>query len=186
MNSKISYTENTLRHGRPDPGAQKLARGLGWFSIALGLVEIVATRTLTRALGMRGNEPLINLYGWREIGTGLGILASKDPTPWIWGRVLGDAVDLGTLASHATDENRKAENVAMALANVAAVTALDLYCAARLSREERVSLNAIPRDYRNRRGFPRPASEMRGAASDFEVPRDFRTPELLRPYTAAR
>jgi hypothetical protein len=26
---------------------------------------------------------------------------------------------------------------------------------------------------------------MRGAARDFEVPRDFRTPEALRPYTNA-
>ena len=27
----------------------------------------------------------------REIGTGIGILTSKDPSPWLWGRVAGDA-----------------------------------------------------------------------------------------------
>ena len=31
--------------------------------------------------------------------------------------------------------------------------------------------------------FKRPPQQMRGAARDFEVPRDFRTPEALRPYT---
>ena len=30
MNSKPTYTENTLRRGHSDPGAEKLARGLGW------------------------------------------------------------------------------------------------------------------------------------------------------------
>jgi hypothetical protein len=86
---------------------------------------------------MRGNEGLVQLYGLREIGTGIGILMSKDPTPWVWGRVLGDALDIGTLAAHCNDDNDEEGNVAMAFANVAVVTALDIYCALRLSAEER-------------------------------------------------
>ena len=34
--------------------AQGVARGLGWFSIALGVAEVAAPRALTRALGMEG------------------------------------------------------------------------------------------------------------------------------------
>jgi len=34
--------------------ADALARGLGWFSIGLGLAEVLAPRTLTRALGLDG------------------------------------------------------------------------------------------------------------------------------------
>ena len=86
-------TERTGRRGHPDSTTDALARGLGVFSIALGLVEVVAARSLTRALGMEGNEALVRLYGLREIATGVGILASNDPTPWIWGRVAGDALD---------------------------------------------------------------------------------------------
>src|SRR4051812_7131806 len=130
-------TDNTLRHGNGDPTGLKIAQGLGWFSIALGALELFATRELTRSLGMRGNEPLVQLYGLREIATGIGILMSKDPTPWIWGRVVGDALDMGTLAAHLNDENRQAENVAIALGNVAAVTAVDIYCAQKLSAAER-------------------------------------------------
>jgi hypothetical protein len=144
--------DNTLRHGNGDPTGLKIARGLGWFSIALGTLELVATRALTTALGMRGNEPLLQLYGAREIATGIGILMSKDPTPWIWGRVLGDALDTGTLATHFNDENSEAANVAIALGNVAAVTALDIYCANRLSSEEAPALS--PPDYSDRRGIP--------------------------------
>lgn len=147
----------TLCHGNGDPTGLKIAQGLGWFSIALGALELVATRALTRSLGMRGNERLVQLYGVREITTGIGILASKDPTPFIWGRVLGDALDLGTLAAHLNDENDEESNVAKALANVAAVTALDIYCAHKLSCDHAGGeSSAHPRhDYSDRSGFPR-------------------------------
>jgi hypothetical protein len=39
------------------------------------------------------------------------------------------------------------------------------------------------RDYSHRSGFTNSAERMRGAARDFQVPRDFRTPEALQPYT---
>ena len=175
------YTDYTLCHGHGDATGQKLAIGLGWFSIGLGLLELVATRTLTRWLGMTGNEELVRLYGAREITTGIGILSSKDPTPWIWGRVAGDALDLGTLGAHFTDENSEQENVALALLNVGTVTALDVYCAHCLSRETREAPGR--RDYSNRSGLPRAPQAMRGAARDFEVPRDMRAPEPMRPYT---
>jgi len=144
-------SDNTLRHGNGDPTALKVAHGLGWFSIALGALELFATRELTRSLGMRGNEPLVQLYGLREIATGIGILMSKDPTPWIWGRVLGDALDTGTLAAHLNDENPEEANVAMALGNVAVVTAVDIYCAQKLSAEERPV--QLAHDYSDRSGL---------------------------------
>ena len=145
-------TDSRLRHGNGDPTALKIANGLGWFSIALGALELLATRELTRFLGMRGNEGLVQLYGLREIGTGIGILMSKDPTPWVWGRVAGDALDIGTLVTHMNDDNPEEANVAMALGNVAAVTAVDIYCAQRLSREGGHGEELY--DYSDRSGFP--------------------------------
>ena len=50
----------------------RLARVLGWFSFGLGLVELLAPRRLTHALGMEGQENLVRLYGAREIGSGAG------------------------------------------------------------------------------------------------------------------
>jgi hypothetical protein len=178
-------TDRTGRRGHPDSATDSLARGLGLFSIGLGLFEMAAPRTLARTLGMRGQESLIRAYGMREIATGIGILASRDPTPWIWGRVAGDALDLATLSAGLDGSNRKRDNVGIAAAAVAGVTALDLYCAQALSRE---SPHRLPprRDYSNRSGLPRSPDEMRGAArrDGFEAPRDMRAPEALRPWTS--
>lgn len=175
-------TERTRRRGHADTTTDTLARGLGLFSIALGIAEIVAPRALARSLGMDGHERLIAAYGMREIATGIGILAAKDPTPWIWGRVAGDAVDLATLATGLEGNNPKKANVGIALAAVAGVTALDAYCARTLSSESPTPLPPM-RDYSQRSGFPKGVEQARGAASDFDVPRDFRTPEALRSFT---
>jgi hypothetical protein len=178
-------TERTRRRGHPDSNTDALARGLGVFSIALGLVEVIAARSLTRTLGMDDSENLVRAYGMREIATGVGILASKDPTPWIWGRVGGAALDIATLATGLEGDNPKRGNVMLALAAIAGATAFDLYCAQTLSRESPTPLPPT-RDYRDRTGLPRPPQAMRGAARDFEIPRDFRTPEALRPWTGRR
>jgi hypothetical protein len=175
-------TERTRRRGQADTATDTLARGLGLFSIALGIAEIAAPRALARALGMKGQEGLIAGYGVREIATGIGILASKDPTPWIWGRVAGDALDLATLATALEGNNPKKENVGIAMAAVLGATALDVYCAQTLSRESPHPLPPL-QDYSDRSGFPRGVERAHGAASDFAVPSDFRTPEALRPYT---
>lgn len=113
--------------------APELARGLGWFSLALGAMEVLAPRTITGFLGMRGREGLVRLYGLREVGTGLAILGSSDPAPWVWGRVAGDALDVLTVAPGLA--GRKPGNAALALLMLAGVAAVDVLCAEELERE---------------------------------------------------
>jgi hypothetical protein len=174
---------DTHGNGRPDPATDALARGLGWFSIALGVAEVTAPRRLARTLGMDGYEPVVFAYGVREIVNGIGILASDDPTPWIWGRVGGDALDIATVAAGMSGDNPRIGNAAVALVSLLGITAVDLYCARGLG-EERERRSAPIRDYRDRTGYPRPARAMRGAAraDGFEIPDDFRGPPALRPY----
>ena len=163
-----------------------LAQGLGWFSIGLGLAELLAPHAVSRSLGLRGQEKLIASYGVREIAAGIGILASRDPTPWIWGRVAGDALDLATLAGGmAAGHGRERGNAGLALAAVAGVTLLDVLCGRALSARKLTERKRLARDYGDRRGMPQPAEAMRGAARDFEVPRDMRAPEAMRPYAGA-
>jgi len=174
-----------LRTGTHRHELRGVAAGLGWFSIGLGLAEVVAPRALTRMLGMGGRESLLQAYGVREIATGIGILASSNPAPWIWGRVGGDALDLLTLGAGLGEENPKRQNVAMAMVAVAGVTLVDATVAKGLTAPaEDPGVRRPRRDYSGRSGFPMPAEAMRGAASDFEVPSDMRTPELLRPWTS--
>jgi hypothetical protein len=162
--------------------ARALAQGLGWFSIGLGIAELAAPGSLARFLGMEERTELIRVYGMREMATGVGILSQDDPTPWLWGRVGGDVLDLGTLAAGFGRSHQK-ENVGLAIAAVAGVLVLDLLCAQTLgANPEHRRRRPRIRDYSARRGMPRPPDAMRGVARDFPIPRDMRIPELMRPY----
>jgi hypothetical protein len=176
----MAYRQQEFQSRNGD-GTLALAQGLGWFSIGLGVAELIAPEPLARFLGMEEHTRLIRAYGAREIATGIGILTQEDPTPWMWGRVGGDALDLGTLALGLSRDNPQRGNVAMAMAAVAGVTALDIMCAQRLGAERNRSSSPIP-DYSDRRGLPRPPEAMRGSAREALGPRDMRVPEALRPY----
>ena len=56
----------------------RVARGLGWFSIGLGLAEIVAGREIGRTLGMEHRDWLIRAYGVREIASGVEFWGIED------------------------------------------------------------------------------------------------------------
>lgn len=171
----------TALRGRSQSLPDKVAQGLGFFSIGLGLAELLAPRAVCRAAGLDGYEGVVRAYGAREIATGLAILTSHDATPWIWGRVAGDAADIATVLLGASDRGRARENRDMALAALIGVTALDVICATGLSAEKGGRRTARA-DYRDRSGFPRGIRAARGAAGDFRTPRDIRGPEALRPW----
>jgi hypothetical protein len=151
------------------------ARGLGWFSIALGLAEVLMPRMIARTLGVP-SESLVRLYGVREIITGVGLLTARDPAPWMAARVAGDAVDIATLLPQVSAGHPQRGPAIAALATVAGVTAVDAATAAALRNEHQRQARPVY-DYSDRSGFPRPAHEMRGAAlKDFTMPRDMRGP----------
>src|SRR5215216_3666144 len=112
---------------------EQLARGLGWFSLGLGLAELLAPRGVAKVAGLRGNTGLIRLFGLREIASGIAIFTQgKRPAGALWSRVVGDALDLACLgAAYASPGNDKAR-LTFATANVLAVSALDVLCARQL------------------------------------------------------
>ena len=113
----------------------RLATGLGWFSLGLGLAEILAPRTITRAVGLEGREGLVRAYGLREIAAGAGLLAAQgsERAPWMWGRVAGDMLDIATVAGAMNRRGAPRGNIGMAIAALAGVALVDAYCARRLS-----------------------------------------------------
>lgn len=118
--------------------AEKLARGLGWFSIGLGLAEVLAPNGIAKISGVsRENKGLIRLLGLREIAHGVGIFSQgRRPTGAVWARVLGDALDLACLGAAFASPKTNKGRLAFATANVLAVTALDVLCARQLSNGE--------------------------------------------------
>src|SRR5215212_11893981 len=70
--------------------AAPIARALGWFSIGLGLAEVLAPASMARMTGMQGYEAALRLFGLREMASGIGILAGPGPAAsWLWARVAG-------------------------------------------------------------------------------------------------
>jgi len=118
---------------------EKIANGLGWFSIGLGLAEVLAPGAIANLIGISDddrNRTLLRspLYGMREMAAGAGILTQSNPAGWLWGRVAGDLMDLSSLAAaYRSDENDKTR-LTVATAAVLGVTALDVLCAQRLSQ----------------------------------------------------
>jgi hypothetical protein len=147
-------------------GADRLARALGWFSIGLGALELMAPGSLSRALGMegRGKSAMIRAFGAREIAAGV-LSLSIDAKPGIASRVAGDALDIAALLSARRADNPKQRNVDLALAAVMTVTMVDILC----MRGLRASHNRPRdewRDYSDRSGLPRGVEASRGLARE--------------------
>jgi hypothetical protein len=161
----------TAMRGRSQSGSDLLAKNLGYFSIALGIAELVAPRRICNAIGLNGLEPVVRSCGAREIATGVAILMSHNPEPWIWARVAGDMADIATVATGLHEDNDKKDNNILALTALAAATALDVVCATSLGAEKGNRQTAVA-DYTDRSGFPGGVASARGAARTPEAPAD--------------
>jgi hypothetical protein len=174
--SNIARSEGDPKVLSTGPGSldntDRLARALGWFSIGLGLTELLAPRALTRWLGMEGHETLVRAYGMREIGAGIMTL-SPDKGLGLQSRVAGDALDIATLLAGLRGDNPKRDNVAIALAMVVGVTLLDIAGASGVKKSQSRS-DTPARTYRDRSGYPKGLENARGAARDFRTPTDMR------------
>lgn len=124
------------RRGLPKTNAKRLARGLGWFSLGLGVTELLAPRFIARISGVpEKRTDVIRLYGLREIASGIGIFAQKNPAEAVWSRVAGDVLDLTSLGLACTSPDAKRGRITFATASVLAVTALDVIAAKQVSAD---------------------------------------------------
>ena len=116
-------------------GAAKFAKGLGMFSIVLGLAEVLAPAQLGGLIGLNDKyRPYLPLLGAREIAHGIGIMRSEKPSTAVWTRVGGDAIDLAFLGAAMADSHTNNRRLGVAAAAVAGVTLLDVLCAQKLSK----------------------------------------------------
>jgi hypothetical protein len=118
---------------RLDDG-RTLARALGWFSIGLGAVEVLAPRRVTRFLGVdERHTKLIRAYGLRELASGAAILSQRIPTKAVASRIAGDVLDLATLGAAFRRDDPHGARVLASMALVAGVMALDVLATKQLS-----------------------------------------------------
>ena len=115
---------------------EQLARGLGWFSIGLGLAQVLAPGDLARFIGIKdssNSRAMLRAVGIREIVSGIGILTKQRPVEWVQARVAGDAMDLALLGMALCSGDNDQGRVATATAAVVGVTVLDMLCTKQLT-----------------------------------------------------
>jgi hypothetical protein len=143
--------------------SDRMARNLGWFSLGLGALEILAPERITRAFGMEGREPLVRAYGFREIAAGM-LTLSIEKKAGLWSRVAGDGLDIASLMANLRDDNPKKGNVAMGLMMVAGITLLDIATANEV-RGRHARPTGTRRMYNDRSGYPKGMAASRGIAA---------------------
>jgi uncharacterized membrane protein len=117
------------------PSSRALA--LGWFSIGLGLTQLVAPSVMAQLVGAsvtRRSRSTMRALGVRELGAGLFILARPRRSGALWARVAGDVMDVVLLTQLLDSRKTVRSRVAAAGAAVAGVTLLDALTAVELGR----------------------------------------------------
>lgn len=104
-----------------------LNRSLGWFSIGLGVTQLLAPKALGRAIGVGDQSTIMRMCGVREIVSGVGLLSGKAPAAFATSRVMGDVMDLALLGASLRSPQANPSRIAAAATAVASVAAVDMY-----------------------------------------------------------
>jgi uncharacterized membrane protein len=137
MQSQEAFTRRDPGAVKPEADGSTLARGLGLFSLGLGITELAAPRALARAIGVDPDgrtATVLRAFGMREILAGVGVLLQPRRSLPLWARVAGDAIDLAFVAWAAKSKRTSTQRLTAAFAAVAGVAALDVIASRRVAR----------------------------------------------------
>ncbi len=163
-----AYHRGPSPYGRQD-GMGRLVQTLGWFSVGLGLAQLIAPQRMSRAIGADSGAGVMRAVGARELASGVGILTQRRPTGWLWSRVAGDAMDLALLGTAARRGTNARSRIGIAGAAVAGIAVLDLLTSMKspehqalgstVELEKTIIINRTPdecyRFWRDLEGLPR-------------------------------
>ena len=126
------------------PPRDNVAKGLGAFSFALGIPQLLAPGRVNRLIGVRDDATSrmwMRAVGVREIAAGFGIFSRRRPTEWLWARVAGDTMDLALLGSALRSKRRSnvPTRTLAATGAVAGAFAADLADSVRLTRSRQAA-----------------------------------------------
>lgn len=131
-----SCSKDQKSGGTDEMTVKKAAKGLGWFSIGLGMAELLAPKRLGHMIGVGEHSGTFRALGLREIATGVGVLARRRPKTGLWARVAGDAMDVALLAKALGNRGTRKGRIAGAAGMVLGVGVLDYLCARNIDEEE--------------------------------------------------
>ena len=121
---------------QPSQG-QRLARGLGAVSIALGLPALVAPKAVDRLIGIQPTDKIRSLtrgVGFQELAVGAGRLKKPRPVDLQLSRIAGDVAHLSLLGRALASKDSNRRRVATTIGIVSAITLADVIAGMRLRR----------------------------------------------------
>jgi uncharacterized membrane protein len=128
----MSSTSKTADAAPQDP----MAKGLGVFSLALGIPQTLAPGRVNRLIGVKDDPKsrmLMRAVGVRELVAGVGIFTDRRPAQWVWARVAGDTMDLALLGSALRSKSTSQPRTLAATGAVVGAFAADVIDGVRLS-----------------------------------------------------
>jgi uncharacterized membrane protein len=151
---------------------RRIARGLGWFSLGLGIPQVLMPGRVNKLAGLENTlfkRQVMRMMGLREITAGIGIFGSQPkPAEWLWARTAGDVVDLMLLQSAFRNPANRKGRLLFATANVIGVTAADVVQARRHSEALKASGEEMALKGRTSITVNRPAEEVYRYWKDFQ------------------
>jgi uncharacterized membrane protein len=177
-----------------------LAQALGWSSVGLGVAEVAVPRAMCRLVGATDTDAsrwVMVGMGMGEMAQGVGVLTRPRPTAWLWARLVGDVLNLSLLGLVAARNKRNRGRTAIAMANVLALTASDVFKVIRLTQQrgqaqERKQVRKavtirrpraeVEQAWQSARDLQRKVSEAGGTVSFAEAPGN-RGTELVVQFT---
>ena len=126
------------RGGPRNATADRIARGLGWLSLGVGLAQLLAPRAVCRLAGVPAVPTLTRLRGVSELASGFAILTQpRQRASGLNVRIAGDALDLALLALAAAMSQSRGPRLSVSMAAIAGIAALDVYCSRELIEQRR-------------------------------------------------
>jgi uncharacterized membrane protein len=130
---------HTIREETENGTGRNVTKGIGLFSLGLGLAEIAAPSVLAKAIGIQPDSRsrlALRMFGAREIASGLGILSEPTRALPMWSRVAGDVIDLAFLAWALKAKRTNTQRLVGAVVAVLGVTVLDAVVGAKLQQAQ--------------------------------------------------
>lgn len=123
------------RRGQGPTGQDgRLTTALAWFSIGLGLVQLLVPGTVAKVSGLPAGPAIMRVLGARDMALAVGLINSRNAAIWQWAKVAGDAMDLVALGIAARTSPARKRRLAKTALLLAGMAALDVIAGNRVTR----------------------------------------------------
>ncbi len=107
-------------------GDERLQRALGWGSVGSGLALLALADRIRRLLRLRDRSAHVRAAGVRDVIIGLGLVTRRDRRPWLWARLVSDALDTAWLWKTVRERPHGSRRRAVVAAGGLGLTLVDL------------------------------------------------------------